>query len=456
MDTLCIPVGPDERAYRLEQIDNMASIYKGATHGLILDAELTSIAYDASRHDVHALLACSAWMTRSWTLQEGKLPSRLAVQFRDGVIVLGRRSELDRRYTQQWYAIPDDRRNPAQLVQENCSDPHQTSDPACMKERGTCDCAKLALELAIYTTFFAESVSTVPALNLALVWNELSGRSTTMSEDIPMIITNMLNMSNHSILDSQDAEHMFQTILLSLEEIPISILFKPGPRQDSAEHHQNRWVPIAIGQFGLGSMREVLRVRPAHLEFKYARAEDQDVMAFRTDHVVSIRNACYIHLGDEDALYTLEPSVATNDQFSFANFASTCLIVENPQQLVSHHDILRGACFYVHIDASPSTLKRWLNHALAKFDALWYEYVETTKAPTYTADLTYHCPFQLRRVTSIPESSLNNLSTHRFQPMNAQCNLRIKYGTSSQFIHSSPPLSLTPIKTPSESPAASL
>jgi hypothetical protein len=40
MDTLCIPVSIEELPLRLEQIDNMAAIHKGASCSLLLDAEL--------------------------------------------------------------------------------------------------------------------------------------------------------------------------------------------------------------------------------------------------------------------------------------------------------------------------------------------------------------------------------------------------------------------------------
>lgn len=113
MDTLYIPVGPDERSLRLLEIDQMAFIYNEAKTSLVLDAELMATVPDtklpsteACENDARtrlnsprklslearAHIVCSVWMCRSWTLQEGGLPATFAVQFMDNAVVLGRRS----------------------------------------------------------------------------------------------------------------------------------------------------------------------------------------------------------------------------------------------------------------------------------------------------------------------------------------------------------------------------
>ena len=52
MDTLCIPVGPNETSLRLTQIDKMASIYKGALCSLVLDAELMATVLRTERMSI--------------------------------------------------------------------------------------------------------------------------------------------------------------------------------------------------------------------------------------------------------------------------------------------------------------------------------------------------------------------------------------------------------------------
>lgn len=103
MDTLCIPAKQQDRAWRIIQINKMASIYRGAVCALVLDLELMSFNsdnevenQDAGQGGItptagslalslgsRARMACSVWMSRSWTLQEGKLPRLIAVQFAD-------------------------------------------------------------------------------------------------------------------------------------------------------------------------------------------------------------------------------------------------------------------------------------------------------------------------------------------------------------------------------------
>lgn len=74
MDTLCIPVKDEDVAFRIAQIDSMASIYKGAWICLVLDAELMKInpvdssttkfrnhRYDLSL-EVYSRVLSSVWM----------------------------------------------------------------------------------------------------------------------------------------------------------------------------------------------------------------------------------------------------------------------------------------------------------------------------------------------------------------------------------------------------------
>jgi hypothetical protein len=65
----------------------MASIYAASVQELVLDAELLRCSVDADTAlESLARIACSAWMTRSWTLQEGVLARECVFPFRDRVV----------------------------------------------------------------------------------------------------------------------------------------------------------------------------------------------------------------------------------------------------------------------------------------------------------------------------------------------------------------------------------
>lgn len=69
----------------------MARVYAGARQTLVLDFELEDIPTSDSELDkiaVVALLSCSPWMSRSWTLQEGSLSLRVMVKFKNALLDL--------------------------------------------------------------------------------------------------------------------------------------------------------------------------------------------------------------------------------------------------------------------------------------------------------------------------------------------------------------------------------
>jgi hypothetical protein len=114
---------PLAQLLQLIQIDKMASIYKGAMTSLVLDAELMTVVPKIATQSAEALgshrnastrsskmlhveartrIACSVWMSRSWTFQEGELPPTVTVQYLNTAVVMGRPSKNDGRYMKQF------------------------------------------------------------------------------------------------------------------------------------------------------------------------------------------------------------------------------------------------------------------------------------------------------------------------------------------------------------------
>lgn len=74
MDTLCVPVGDENREIRQEAINKMAAVYAGASHVLVLDRELQQLKLGSRPFREHlGYMICCTWAGRSWTFQEGCL-----------------------------------------------------------------------------------------------------------------------------------------------------------------------------------------------------------------------------------------------------------------------------------------------------------------------------------------------------------------------------------------------
>ncbi|MCJ1444139.1 MAG: hypothetical protein MMC23_004640 [Stictis urceolatum] len=81
MDTLCVPVGADYADLKVAAISRMAETYRLADKVLVLDNSLRNCTGEMSQSEILIRLSHSAWLTRVWTLQEGRLARNLYIQF---------------------------------------------------------------------------------------------------------------------------------------------------------------------------------------------------------------------------------------------------------------------------------------------------------------------------------------------------------------------------------------
>jgi hypothetical protein len=348
-------------------------------------------------------------MTRSWTLQEGRLPSHIAVKFQNKMVILGSTSERDEEYAEwlvdtsvetressrraiQVESLSNQASKQSTVHNDLVSDEVQSTRTA---KQPDCQCVEIALQRTLYDTFFDEpdwrlKEATALVRKFASCWDELAGRSTTMANDVPLIMTNMLNLSNRGLLDLDEAGHMCQTILLSLDRVPISNFFNTGPRQGQDDHHLNRWIPTKIGSFGLAKSQEFLTIQPSYLECAYSsQAEGRDVMVYTTESILPLKVKTYISHGSQDSVYTVRPSVSNSDRFSTVDFTRTYLIIEQSNPC-SHEDFLRGVCFYVQ----DSPEKRSKNTELLNWD------------------MTFYCPVRVRKIPADRDPLLSLRPTH--------------------------------------------
>ncbi|KAF2267175.1 hypothetical protein CC78DRAFT_566334 [Lojkania enalia] len=271
MDTLCIPISTnandiETNELKKKAINQMALIYGRASQVLVLDSSLQQSRLSVmNNNELLARIAFSNWMGRSWTLQEGALSPFVYFQFADGAINL-----LD--------ILPrSSNKVPSPLVLH----------PVRFRLAGVHDALVSILwawrhgngmrapnsspeHFIIYCQLYSFCMSSfhvtgldrpenwVPkaksSLNnaqwvqeLVAVWNALSFRTTTMEEDLPAIVANLLGFSASQIL-SLPSEQRVSAILDVGDEVPVSLLYNRGARLKPTSNHYGRWIPTAIGR----------------------------------------------------------------------------------------------------------------------------------------------------------------------------------------------------------------
>ncbi|KAI1323149.1 hypothetical protein F5Y16DRAFT_384553 [Xylariaceae sp. FL0255] len=361
MDTLCIPTGHQHKSLRMAQIDSMASIYIGAAAVLVLDAELMSTAsqYDPAAGvlclETRARIALSAWMSRSWTFQEGRLPKKIALQFQDDIIMFGRASETNGKFVETSIKNELERlkypRQAPTTAQEHQSRPLDGTstvryqlEPNVERSLSRCVCAENTLELAFFEVFFQETH------DLISVWNVLSSRTTSKPEDIHFILTNILSLNNQPLFQHDESHERFQLILLSLQQLPISIFFNTGKRHDPEGNHNNRWIPREIGSDTLLSSGSV-SVCPTHLSCLSDEDESSPPTRpygfFTVDEIIPFQATTHLFCGG--ATFETGPARSTSDRLNMENFTTTYVLMDLGPPLPYDERERRAACFYASL-----------------------------------------------------------------------------------------------------------
>lgn len=429
IDTLCIPTASKDTPLKLLQIDKMASIYRGAACTLVLDQELMSITpdYDFVDSDAHfsiqvegeakakrlgmnarAHIFCSAWMSRSWTFQEGWLSCLVAIQFYGQSVLFGR---LSREYAATFTehatiatsSPSDSARNMATTDVELISAPVHVLGPEELQQSvpmqahwrdylkiqhlpRKCDCIGIELQKSLFEALFRGSA------NFTGVWNALARRSTTCQDDVPFMVTNVLNLNSMRLLECDEPSQMLETIILSQKKLPLSIFFLKGLSEGIGRGCKNRWIPPEVGPETLSDL-PLVEVRPNHFMYEHcSSAEGQQVKVYAIEAAVLTNSDTFVFLDDEQRTYLLEFDKAEENQAGRDLSTSSCILVRTDQ----HYDqgySRKGAFFYF---SNKHKAKSNLGHKMLSWLKIKLCSLRKDKIPHL--EITYNCAIRLRSV----------------------------------------------------------
>jgi hypothetical protein len=288
IDTLCIPVGSADNAMIQEvksrAINHMAPIYADASEVYVLDSELQRLNIYTSTHDpapeevsateLSGFLLCSAWMGRTWTLQEAMLAQNCQYILANCSYCLesqwqAQRGQFDwrtrlrmifnlhltkSRYNGEFYEL-----NEVVLLLpwlDSRSQPKSQKPVSPLSraraefDKMLCEHSARALNLDIHdmretTSKSMNKSSSWRATQFARTWNSLLDRSTTKPEDQHGIYATLLDFNAYKVR-SLEATKRMPTIIRSCDELPLSLLFNSGPRLPNSEPPENGWIPSEI------------------------------------------------------------------------------------------------------------------------------------------------------------------------------------------------------------------
>ena len=198
MDTLCLPKQKPQRNLAINQMNR---IYAEAQQVVVLDHGIQKVGTDRQEEEILANLVSSAWMSRCWTFQEGRLAQQLLINIdhslRDPFAVYNQVAKEVATYGPGMGTWSDK----LQLRRELASGLYRMRPMKDEKIRST------------DLDYFAD------------IWNELVSRTTSRPEDEIKILTLMLDLSVNELESISEDDIRLKAVFRTQEELPVSFLF---------------------------------------------------------------------------------------------------------------------------------------------------------------------------------------------------------------------------------------
>ena len=237
MDTLCVPVHPRHRDYRIKAIRLMAKTFHEASAVLVLDRELEIVsAATTSFLELGIRILCSGWTKRVWTLEEGSFSLDLRTE--DGRSIEVRLNGSD----SEEHGIPD--RLHFQMLDGPFS-PWLAFDARGPLE----EVSEILLDSAVFSQLlvrippFAHHEDSMAGRD---VLGALKHRSTSKEEDIPLCAASILRMDITPILSAPDQHHRLAAFYRQLRGIPEGIVWIHDPAVEKVTVVPYRWAPARL------------------------------------------------------------------------------------------------------------------------------------------------------------------------------------------------------------------
>lgn len=263
IDTLCVPLEASLRSLAIRQ---MKSIYLEADMVLVLDSSLQEIPLPPDPVESLLRIACSTWMQRLWTFQEGILAFQLIFQFHDACVsgedlikqqetrdrdfynahIQGVTDLLKERYSDTWLMRF---RNAADILR---SHPSSVDHPWTGRGGGHPNAHNLVTKFAkrsfksirIPNSFHTHTLKHVDRAHdiMAKINGSLEWRRTSRMEDEVLVLANLLSLDITKLTDAR-AELTMKFVLHNMDLVPKDLLFVPR------EHFRDpgcSWMPLSL------------------------------------------------------------------------------------------------------------------------------------------------------------------------------------------------------------------
>jgi hypothetical protein len=111
-------------------------------------------------------------------------------------------------------------------------------------------------------------------------WNELAHRSTTMPEDLHVIIANLLDFNADRIMEIKTREERMRAMVLSFQLLPVSLFWNTGPKWaagDGKDGKYNDWIPVEPSKSDM-TLRPTMKVNKRWLELDFESTPEDDAL----------------------------------------------------------------------------------------------------------------------------------------------------------------------------------
>ena len=243
------------------------------------------------------------------------------------------------------------------------------------------------------------------------VWNELMKRSTTKSDDIFAIFTNLLDFNASQIIKLPRDKRM-KAILWSSTTIPFSLLYNTGPRLKDNKNRRDRWVPTVPKGSRLTKSPSIKFAEGGH-SFCLTMGEVETQPLALIAEVDSLPLYSYMLDIKSDIKYFVKAIRSVNDIMDPVTHQAICIVIERlseeeggalDQSAPKFAQRTRGACLHLTSMRSSSTITPE-GHARGSTQPS-----ETLPNNRTILETIYNCPMRIWEMNvtgSIPESEIS-------------------------------------------------